>query len=207
MRIVCRRERRYYRKVYITVPHTFAHHTLNAIESTKMTTENPAPLLRDVFALATNAATLSGDLPIADLTRMRPELTQTTGALHYTVSGQLNEKKHPLLHVQITGELNMVCQRCLEEVTQTIDIDNTLHLVANEADLDSEEDEINAILAGDESPEKIVGSTSFDLLNLLEDEVILSLPQAVTHDICEKTLPTTAGEKPSPFAVLAKLKS
>ena len=172
-----------------------------------MTTENQAPMLRDVFALANNTATLSGNLPIADLTRMRPELTQTTGTLHYTVSGHLNEKKHPLLHLQITGELHMVCQRCLEEVMQTIDIDNTLHLVASEADLDSEEDELNAIIAGDESPEKIVGSTSFDLLNLLEDEVILSLPQAVTHDVCEKTLPTAAGEKPSPFAALAKLKS
>ena len=172
-----------------------------------MTTENQSLMLRDVFALANNTATLSGNLPIADLTRMRPELTQTTGTLHYTVSGHLNEKKHPLLHLQITGELHMVCQRCLEEVMQTIDIDNTLHLVASEADLDSEEDELNAIIAGDESPEKIVGSTSFDLLNLLEDEVILSLPQAVTHDVCEKTLPTAAGEKPSPFAALAKLKS
>ena len=173
-----------------------------------MTTENTSnKWLSDVFALAANAASLSGELAISDLTRLRPDLTQTDGSLHYSVTGSTNDKKHPLLHLQVTGELKMVCQRCLEEMVQAIDIDNTLHIVASEAELDTEEDELNALLAGDDSPEKIVASTSYDVLNLLEDEIILGLPHSVTHDQCDKALPTSAGEKPSPFAVLAKLKS
>jgi uncharacterized protein len=163
-------------------------------------------LQRDVFAMAQNATHSTGVLPVSALKRMHADLTQTTGALQYTVTGSTNHKRHPLLHIQVTGELHMICQRCLEEVIQAIDIDNTLHLVLSESELDSEEDELNAVLAGDDSPEKIVGSVTFDLLNLLEDEIILSLPIAVTHETCEETLPTSAGDKPSPFAVLAKLK-
>lgn len=172
-----------------------------------MTTETtPNKWLRDVFAVAANAATLSGELPIAELKRLHPDLTKTDGALKYSVTGSINDKKHPLLHLQVTGELKMICQRCLEEMTQPVDIDNTLHMVASEAELDTEEDELNALLEGDTSPEKIVVSTSYDILNLLEDEIILGLPLSVTHEQCEKSLPMSAGEKLSPFSVLAKLK-
>ncbi|TDR31165.1 YceD family protein [Hydromonas duriensis] len=161
----------------------------------------------DVFALAKHNETLEGELRIADLTRLHPELSQKTGALTYRVTGFTNDAQHPMLHIIINGELHMVCQRCLEEMTQTIDVDNLLHLVHSEAELDNEEDEINAILAGDEFPEKIVGSQSFDIFALLEDEVILSLPHSVTHTVCDKALPTSSGEKITPFSVLSKLKS
>jgi uncharacterized protein len=47
-----------------------------------------------------------------------------------------------------------------------------------------------------------------DLLALIEDEVILSLPLAPRHDEgqCESVERRKSDEKPSPFAVLAKLK-
>lgn len=170
-----------------------------------MTTPTPKNWQRDVFALANNAATMSGELPISELNRLASDLTRTTGALNYTLTGNTTDKKQMLMHVAVSGELYMVCQRCLEELQVSVDIDNELHIVASEADLDSEEDELSAIIAGDTSAEKIVGSKAFDVLGLLEDEIILSFPQAVVHDVCPTELPTSAGEKPSPFAVLAKL--
>ena len=170
------------------------------------TATTPKNWQRDVFALANNEANMSGELPINELKRLAADLTRTEGALNYTVSGRVNERKSMFMSLQVTGELFMVCQRCLEELQVEVDIDNELQLVVTEAELDSEEDELNAIIAGDVSPEKIVGSKTFDILDLLEDEIILNFPQAVVHDVCPTVLPTSAGEKPSPFAVLAKLK-
>ena len=77
---------------------------------------------------------------------------------------------------------------------------------ASEAELESEEDEFNAIIAGSDTPEKSVGSTDFDILDLLEDEVILSLPLTLVHDVCPTQLPTSSGQKASVFDILAKLK-
>ena len=160
----------------------------------------------DVFNLAKTGGEFKGELPVDQLTRLRGDLTDTTGALVYRVSGETNTQKHPLLHIEIQGELQMTCQRCLEALQHTVNVDNTLHLVASEADLDSEEDELNAIIAGSDAPEKIVGSTDFDILDLLEDEVILSLPLTLVHDVCPTQLPTSSGQKASVFDILAKLK-
>lgn len=159
-------------------------------------------LLIDVFNLAKTAAERTGQLPIAQLTRMQSDLIDTQGALTYRVSGE----PPSLLHIEVQGALNMTCQRCLEPLNQPIDVNNTLHLVASEAELDSEEDELNAIIAGIDAPEKIVGATDFDILALLEDEIILSLPISVVHDVCPTQLPTSSGQKASVFDVLAKLK-
>lgn len=162
--------------------------------------------IRDVFALIKDQQQWQGQLPISSLNRMKDDLTRHDDDLNYVVSGFRNAQHHNLLHVKIDGQLFMVCQRCLEELVQPIAVDNTLRIVESEAELDSEEDEIEAIMAGDVSPEKMVGSKEFDLHALLEDEVILGLPMIVTHEVCEQKLPTEAGQKASPFDVLAKLK-
>ena len=162
--------------------------------------------LRDVFALATNSGELVGTLPINGLTRLHGDLTDATGELNYRVLGSINSHKHSMLHIEINGSLNMVCQRCLESVVQAVDVSNVLQLVATDAVGDGGQAELEAILAGDTSPEKIVGSKDFDLHGLLEDEVILGLPMVVAHEVCDEVLPMAAGQKTSPFDALVKLK-
>lgn len=172
-----------------------------------MTTVSNAAWQLDVFALCKEQARKQGQLPIQLLSRMKSDLTRHDGALEYTLSGQLDEQKHPILHIRITGQLMMRCQRCAEEMTYAVDVDNALELVHSETELDDEEDELNAIVAGTAGVEKIVGSQEFDILALLEDEIILSLPIVVAHAQCDKTLPMSAGEKASAFDVLRTLKN
>ena len=111
------------------------------------------------------------------------------------------------MHIRITGTLMMRCQRCLEEMAYAVDVDNSLELVHTEAELDDEEEELNAIAAGTAGIEKIVGSKTFDTFTLMEDEIILSLPIVIAHEQCDKTLPMSAGEKASPFDALRTLKN
>lgn len=172
-----------------------------------MTTHTPTPWLLDVFSLCKEQAQQTGELPIALLTRLSDDLTRHEGSLQYVLSGELNEKKHPILHIRINGTLMMRCQRCLEEMAYAVDVDNALELVHSEEELDDEEDDLNAIAAGTAGLEKIVGSKTFDTLALMEDEIILSLPIVVAHEHCDKTLPMSAGEKASAFDVLRSLKN
>lgn len=160
----------------------------------------------DIFTLIQNKEVVESVLPIAQLSRLVNELTDSSGQLSCRVSGQTNAQTHPLLHVQVQGVLPMTCQRCLEPLIFEVDVDNVLHFVRDESELDSEEDELNAIISGSDAPEKMVGSDDFDLIGLLEDEVILSIPVANVHDVCDKQLPSSIGNKASAFDVLSKLK-
>ena len=165
------------------------------------------PWHADVFALCKEHGTVQGELPIKLLTRLSSDLTRHDGALHYVLSGELDEKKHPIVRIRISGTLMMRCQRCMEEMAYAVEVDNSLELVHSEEELDDEEEELNAVAAGTAGIEKIVGSTSFDTLALLEDEIILSFPIVVAHEQCDKTLPMSTGEKASPFDVLRTLKN
>ena len=172
-----------------------------------MSTAHASPWTIDVFALCKEHASKQGELPINLLTRLASDLTRHDGALHYELSGELDEKKHPIMHIRITGTLMMRCQRCFEEMAYAVDVDNSLELVHTEAELDDEEEELNAIAAGTAGIEKIVGSKTFDTFTLMEDEIILSLPIVIAHEQCDKTLPMSAGEKASPFDALRTLKN
>ena len=172
-----------------------------------MTDQTTNPWQIDVFALCKEQATIKGELPIALLTRLAADLTRHDGVLNYQLSGTTDDKKRALLRIQVNGSLMMRCQRCLEDMQHAVDVDYTVQLVHSEQELDSEEDELNAVAEGRADIEKIVGSKTFDTLNLLEDEIILSLPIVTTHKNCEKTLPMSAGEKTSPFDALRALKA
>jgi uncharacterized protein len=163
-------------------------------------------IIQDVFSLARNDAQLTGQVSVASLTRLHRDLSDQSGALTYRVVGRVGDKANLFIDITIDGSMNMVCQRCLEPVSQLVAVDNTLQLVESEDELDNEEEELAAILAGDTSPEKIVGAKEFNIFDLLEDEVILSLPMSVTHETCGKQLPMSVGEKVSPFDALLKLK-
>ena len=63
--------------------------------------------------------------------------------------------------------------------------------------------------------DSLVLSRDFDLLELLEDELIMALPPIPKHDACPQTPKFEAADadfageaepKPNPFAVLQKLK-
>ena len=59
----------------------------------------------------------------------------------------------------------------------------------------------------DENIDVIVGSTTMDLLMLVEDEALLSLPLSPRHEVCPEGAQLTVDSKlESPFAILKKLR-
>ena len=112
------------------------------------------------------------------------------------------------LHLQVSTTLPLTCQRCMGAVDTLLAVDQWFRFVATE--------EI-AMAQDDESEEDLLVMTpQFDLLALLEDELLMALPLVPMHVQCpvapvlsagDLELETIATEKPNPFAVLAQLKA
>ena len=110
------------------------------------------------------------------------------------------------LHLTSSASIPLTCQRCLTPVDSQIEVDQWYRFVATEEIAMAEDDESEEDL--------LVMEPQFDLLAVLEDELIMALPVVPMHEVCPVTLPLQTGElkapenveKPNPFAVLAQLK-
>jgi uncharacterized protein len=178
-----------------------------------MTKRAHDPRRLDVAAAAAAGAVLSGQWPLAELSRLAEEaIGQGDQQVEWSASFEHRCTRagppHAWLHLVTHTRLWRECQRCLQPVALDLQVDRTLRFVATEdeaAALDAEsEDDVLAL------------SHRFDLLSLVEDELLLALPLVPKHMQCPATTPE-AGSPPAaegmgeataahPFAVLAALK-
>ncbi len=153
----------------------------------------------DLFEFCRLARSMSGRVPHGGLGRL--ELADRSGELDWHVEGGQDSKGAPVLHLGVKGPVQLSCQRCLEP----LDID--LYLQRRFGVVRSELEAENMPLDDDEF-DPVVGSEQFDLLELVEDEVLLSLPVVPRHDSCPVDLVArhASAAPPSPFSALAGLK-
>lgn len=172
------------------------------------------PLRLDVEAFAEAGAELAGAWPLAHLTRLAA--TASTDApprpdehVDWSARGLCRRRTGapPELRVELQARavLRLECQRCLLPVETPVELDRPVRFVAGEAqaaELDAESDE-----------DVLALSRSFDLRELIEDELLLALPLVPRHETCPVALPAAEPapdddepEPPHPFAALAALK-
>ena len=92
----------------------------------------------------------------------------------------------------------LTCQRCMQPVEVGIRRKARFELVDSSSALDADDDD---------EWDRLLHSDRFDLIHLVEDEMLLALPYSPRHEQCEAVQRANAGEKVSPFAGLAALKS
>ena len=160
----------------------------------------------DSLDFARNGQKISGEVAIAELPRLHDVLANQHGIISYTVQGVVDKQGSPALDVSISGSCQLLCQRCLNGLDYAIQLDAHL-LLRNQASLDALADSV----AGGEEEEfdSILADAHLDVLDLLEEEILLSLPIAPKHEFgnCQATEGKEASEEEQhPFAVLAKLK-
>ncbi len=145
-----------------------------------------------------------GEIAVADLPRLAEESVGKSGSVRWSLQGGSDRRGNPQLTLSITGGVQLMCQRCLA-TPFAFDIvsESVLVLAQDEASADEMEE-----LLVDEPVEVIVGSRTFDIANLVEDEALLAIPQSPRHEVCPTQLPAASkdAEKVSPFAVLKSLK-
>ncbi len=166
-----------------------------------------------MLVLAQEGQPLIEITPLSQLERLAQEaqgLASDTG-----VSWQARAELRPgsgtepdvWLHLQANIAIPLTCQRCMSVVLTPLEVDQWYRFVATE-DI--------AMAQDDESEEDLlVMAPQFDLLAVLEDELLMALPLVPMHDECpvapvlqvgEEELADEVAEKPNPFALLAQLK-
>jgi uncharacterized protein len=155
----------------------------------------------DSVDFARNGREISGEVPVAEMPRLLDALENPQGILSYTVRGGMDSRGDPLLEVRVEGQCQLRCQRCLNAMDYTVDIENSLVLRDQEG-LDALGDD------EDEECDSILADKHLDVLNLLEDEILLSLPIAPKHEegACRMAYGESGQKEEHPFAALAKLK-
>ena len=99
------------------------------------------------------------------------------------------------------GEITLRCQRCLGELKHKLDLSTVLRLAKNEHEL--------ARLDEDESVDCILAAGDTDVLTLIEDEILLSLPSSPRHNEGECSIAGLEGRgiaRENPLTALAGLK-
>ena len=159
----------------------------------------------DSLEFARAGQELRSSLPVTGLARLKDGLFDPAGVVQFALRGGCDEERRPILRVEISGSLHLQCQRCLGMLEYPLYVCNTLLLVRPGADLSATADD-------PEAPDCIEASTQTDVVELIEDEILLSLPFAPRHaeESCQSVL-AQAGEReadqPSVFAGLAGLKN
>ena len=136
----------------------------------------------DVNAFAAAADTLSGETPVSNFERLGSELAEP--AVDTRVTWEASGERRaggdgapaPWLHLRVEATLPFVCQRCLTTVQLPLTIDRAFRFAA---------DEETAALEDEASDEDVlVAVRDFDLMALIEDELLMEVPVTPRHEVC-----------------------
>ena len=92
----------------------------------------------DGFEFASAGASKLGDWPLRDLPRLRDMLAADAGEVRYAIEGVRDERGRAALRVQVSGTLQLRCQRCLEAMAYEVQTDETLVLAGSLAEIHAE---------------------------------------------------------------------
>lgn len=169
----------------------------------------PLPTTLDFRKAAVRSAQLSGVVSLESLVRFKPMLADETGEVKALLRFSKDDEDRYVVSIEVSAEVAVICQRCLQPMQEKVASENTLAMVWN--------DEQAAALPKSLEP-LIVDDTACDLYALVEDELILAMKPFSYHDAshCKsetreffdpQSVDQVADEKPNPFDVLAQLKS
>lgn len=155
--------------------------------------------ITDAFVFAREGRVLEGALPLAVLERLHDLVAEATGEVQFRLCGFKGSRGELMLELRVTGTVSLACQRCLQAISYDLEVDNRLELVPEGADLSQDELE-------DDTRDFLPVVRELDVLELVEDEILLSLPVAPRHEKCGLPGAAESGERPNPFAALAGFK-
>src|SRR5882757_6030436 len=157
----------------------------------------------DVFELAREARRVAGEVESADLVRLAPMLARPEGRIQFQIHGRTDPAGRSAASLELHGQLKLTCDLCGSELDWTLDPASVgFFFVEDEAQL-------SALPISVEGDEPLLGSRHFDLLDLVEDQTILSLPISPRHEHCQRPVQADRGSEDAarrPFATLAVLK-
>jgi len=157
--------------------------------------------------LARDATRYEAEVPLSQFTRLTELLLSSEGQVFATF-GVSERKDHIAIRGSLSFEALQQCQRCMKPFATHTRADFELVCVENQAAADALPDELDPVVLDDDG--------QLHLVDLLEDEALLQLPDIPKHvndTECRPqeqsfgTVPeATESGKPNPFGVLKDLK-
>lgn len=170
-----------------------------------------------VKAFARDGLSLKGQQALSFFERLSEmSLTQTEPTAEMTlVDWEIVGELEPVaggddqifLHLTAAVSLPMQCQRCMGAVQIALVSKQSFRFVPDEATAEAEDDESEEDL--------LVLTSELDVWELIEDELIMSVPIVPKHSVCPTSVPMSVSDesfeaaladRPNPFAALAELK-
>lgn len=153
---------------------------------------------------AKKALELHDTIAVSQFSRLNDIVASTAGVLSYTVTGRVDGNGKPILDLKAQGDLQLICQRCLEPFKFELSITSKFFIITDEGEFSTFEENGFEI---DSYEDYLVAEVH--VLDLIEDEILLALPLAPRHEaaLCSSTSKLNELKKPSPFAALKGWKS
>ena len=167
------------------------------------------PEFVDPWRLADQKRGLEGKIPLARMPRLEGLLVDRQGMVAFDLAFSRGEKRRPRISGTVQATLALECQRCLEPLRLTLDIHVELAVIEVAAEAEGLPEQVDPILAD---------NGRIRLLDLLEDELLLAIPQVPMHQpsSCRAQVPDRGADislpvegedeeydRTNPFAVLA----
>lgn len=165
----------------------------------------PLPERVNPWQLAVEGGRLDGELALAELPRLAALLDHADGMVSVALEAGIDGDGLRFIRGRLRAEVELICQRCLCPLRLPIVATVSLGLTRGEAEFDHLPDEYEPLLV----PERDIA-----IAGLVEDELLLALPQVPRHEDaqdCEANGYVTSGanapdaEHRQPLAALASL--
>ena len=167
----------------------------------------PLPVYLDTRKVFLQQLQLDGDIELARLPRLRQMLASNDGSISAKLDCDIDDNGLRRLSGQVSASLNVSCQRCLEPVEIRIQDDINLAVLTDEEQARDLDPALDPWICAD---------IKLDLAELLEEQLILSLPVVTNHEDRDCLGQTSFGEdearqgdrtsRDHPFAALKALK-
>ncbi len=137
--------------------------------------DTDGPVLIDPRQFARARSHFAAIFPAASLSRLEDVLASSEGSVQVLVDGHLDAYDRPSLRVVIKGCVELACRRCLAPMAITVALGRELSFVEGLSEF-----EPSAEQEGDDR-DVLPLVAQLDLRELLEEEILLTLPMAPSH--------------------------
>lgn len=165
--------------------------------------EMPANIMLDKWADI--GFTWSGSVPVSIFHRLSEQVSVDAVQEALQVQTTLQKSEGILwLAFEVMGQLVVPCQRCLDLMMVNVSGDYRLAILADETQIDAIQGAEYVLM------DELDSGRMLPIKDLLEDELLLTLPLSPRHDECDMPIDMVDDEEEevqeNPFAALAALK-
>ena len=128
----------------------------------------------DAYRLARDRGLVTGTLDVGGSDRLADRVAEGEASVSWRIAGTADEVGRPALEISIDGDVVLTCQRCLSDFAMPVAHRTVAVLARSESDADA--------LDAQSDREVLVADHPLDPVELIEDELLLTLPYAPMHE-------------------------